>query len=111
MGSISNVNIPYFTFVELLAGNVSKFFMRKTLIIRNEIVSDSPNNTCNISMDAYITSNWKILEMFRPASEVQVKEMITKSPKKSSDLVLLPNWLFEKYMDQLLPLITAIISK
>ena len=35
----------------------------------------------------------KMLEMFRPASAVEAKEIITKSPNESCDLDPLPDWL------------------
>ena len=54
--------------------------------------------------------NGKMLEMFRPATEVEVKEIITKSPNKSHDLDPLPTWLSKKCGDQLFPLITTIIN-
>ena len=52
-----------------------------------------------------------MLEMFRPTSEVEVKEIIIKSPNKSCDLDPLPTWLLKKCVDQLLPLITAIVNR
>ncbi|KAK2145807.1 hypothetical protein LSH36_656g01010 [Paralvinella palmiformis] len=48
--------------------------------------------------------------MFRPTSEVEVKEIIIKYPNKSFDLDPLPTWLLKKWVDQLLPLITAIVN-
>ena len=95
------------TSAELLADKFSNIFMRKTIIIRNKIISDSPNNTCNISMDADIIFNGNMLEMFRPVSEVEVKEIIIKAPNKSCDLDPLPTWLLKKCVDQLLPLIIS----
>ena len=62
-------------------------------------------------MDADIMFNGNMLEMFRPTSEVEVKEIIIKSPNKSCDLDPLPTWLLKKCVDQLLPLITAIINR
>jgi len=54
--------------------------------------------------------NREMLEMFRPASEVEVKEIITKSPNKSCDLDPLPGWPLKKCLDERLPLITTIIN-
>jgi len=64
MGSNSNINLPDFTSDELLADKFSSFFMKKTTIIRNKIISDFPNTTCNISMDADVMYTRKILEIF-----------------------------------------------
>ena len=60
-------------------------------------------------MDADIMFNGNMLEMFRPTSEVEVKEITLKSPNKLCDLDPLPTWLLKKCVDQLLPLITAIV--
>ena len=51
-------------------------------------------------MDAYITSNWKILEMFRPASEVEVKDIIITSLNKSVNFDPLAPWLLRICVDQ-----------
>ena len=40
--------------------------------------------------------------MFQPASGVEVKEMITKSPNNSCDLESLPPWHLKKIVYQLL---------
>jgi len=111
MGRKSNVNLPHFTSAELLADKFNNYFRRKTTIIRNKIVSDTSNTTSNISMDADIMFNGNILEMFRPTSEVEVKEVIIKFPKKSYDLDPLPTWILRKCVDQLLPLITIIVIR
>ena len=60
-------------------------------------MSDTPNTTGDISMNADIMFNGKILEMFRPTSEVEDKEIIIKSPNKSCDLDPLYTWLLKKY--------------
>jgi len=86
MESNSNVNLPHFTSTELLMDKFSNYFMRKATIIRNKIISDTPNTTCNISMDADIMFNGNMLKLFRHTSEVEVKEIIIKSPNKSCDL-------------------------
>ena len=111
MGSNSNVNLPHFTSAELLADKFSNYFMRKTTIIRNKIISDTTNTSYHIFMNEDIMFNGNVLEMFRPTSEVEVKEIIIKSPNKSCDLDPLPTWLLKKCVDQLLPLITAIVNR
>ena len=62
-------------------------------------------------MDAYIMFNGNMLEMFRPTTDVEVKEIIIKSPNKSCDSDPLLTCFLKKYVDQLLPLITAIINR
>jgi len=109
MGSNSNVNLPHFTSAAHLADKFSNYFTRKTITIRNNIISDTPNTTCNISMGADIMFKGNMVEMFRPTSEV--KEIIMKSSNKSYDLDPLPIWLLKKGLDQLLPLITAIVNR
>jgi len=97
IGNISNVNLPHFNSAGLLADKFTNFFMTKTTIIRIKTISSSPNNICYISMDADI--------VYRK-SEVEFKEILTKSPDKSSDLDTLLAWLLKKYVDQSLTALT-----
>ena len=85
MGSNSNINLPDFTSAELLVDKFTNYFMRKATIIRNKTISDTPNTTGDISMDANFMFNEIMLEMFRPTSEAEVKEIIMKSSNKSCD--------------------------
>ena len=55
--------------------------------------------------------NGKMLQTFLPASEVDIKEIITKSPNNSCDLDSPPAWLLKKCVDQRLSLIRAIINR
>jgi len=74
----------------------SNYFTRTATHIRNKIISDTPNTTGDIFMDADIMLNGNMDEMFRPTSEVEVKEIIIKSPNESSDLDPLHTWLLKK---------------
>jgi len=105
MGSNSNVNLPHLTSAELLGDKFSNYFIRKTTIIRNKIISDTPNTTGDIIF------NGNMLKIFRPTSEVEVNEIIIKSPNKSCDLDPLPIWILKKCVDHLLPLIIAIVNR
>jgi len=51
MGSNSNVNLPNVTSGELLEDKFSNYFTRKATIIRNKIISDTPNITGDIFME------------------------------------------------------------
>ena len=62
-------------------------------------------------MNADIMLNGKMFEMFRPTSEVNVKEIITKPPNKSCDLDPVSTWLLKKRVDHLLPQITALVNR
>jgi len=65
------LHIPPFDSAELLADKFINFFKSKKTIMRQKIVSDSPNITYNISMGVDIMFNGKMFEMSRPASEVE----------------------------------------
>lgn len=82
MGNILNLHLPYLTLAGLLANRFSNFFMRKTSIIRNYIIS-----------------------------AVDINERITKSRNKSSDLDSLATCLLKKCVEQLLALIRVIINR
>jgi len=64
-----------------------------------------------MSMDADIKFNGKMLEMFQPVSEVEVKEIITMSPNKPCDLDSLLTWLLKQPLDHLLPPRTTAINQ
>ena len=80
----------------------------KIITLRPEIpwYSDKHRSATNIWRKAEIT----MLELFRLTSEVEIKEIIIKSPNKSCDLDSLPTWLLKKCEDQPTPLITAIVN-
>jgi len=59
--SYIHLNLPHFTSAELLADKFSNYFKRKATIIRNKIISDNPNTTYTISMDADIMFNGNML--------------------------------------------------
>ena len=61
MESNSKLNLQQFTSLVLLADEFSNYFMRKTTIIRNKIISDTPNTHCNISSDVDIMLNGNML--------------------------------------------------
>jgi len=108
MRSNSNVNLPHFTFAELLADKFSNYFTSKATLTRNKIILDNPNTTSDISMDADIMFNGNMLELFRPISVFEVKEITIKYPNKSCDLDPL---FLKNCVDQLLPLIKFIVNR
>ena len=110
MGSNSNINLPYFTSAELLADRFNNCFMNKTIINKNKIISDFPKYTFSFYVDTVIMFIGKMLVVFRPTSEVEIRKIIIKSPNKSCDLDPLPTWLLKKCLDQLLPMITTVIN-
>jgi len=95
MGSNSTIYISHLASAEMLADKFSNYLMTKTTIIRNKIVCDHPNTACNISTDADIIFIGNMFELFRPTSEVQVKEIIIKSPQKSCELDPMRTWLLQ----------------
>jgi len=64
MGSNSNVNRSHFTSAELIVDELRIFFTKETTITRNKIVSDSPNNRRNITMNVDIMFNGKCSRRF-----------------------------------------------
>jgi hypothetical protein len=50
------------------------------------------------------------LHIFTPASEEEVKKLIQKAPNKSCGLDPLPTWLLKECVDELLPMITAMVN-
>jgi len=61
-------------------------------------------------MDADIMFKGEMLEMLRPASEIKINQIFTKSPNKANDMDPLPIRPWKKSMYQL-PLKAPIINK
>ena len=95
MGWISNTNLPHFTASELMADKFSNFFMKKATIVRNKIIPNSSNNTCYISVVANIMFNRKMVEIFWPTSEIEVRKTIYQAPKQFMWLVSIAHHAFE----------------
>ena len=55
--------------------------------------------------------NGDSLEMFSPATEVEVREAISSLPSKSCSLDPVPTWLLKQSLEPLLPIITSIINQ
>ena len=86
----------------ILANQFACFFedkienIRKNFIIHNHS-DETPKTTPH-------------LRDLNPASRGEVREVILSSPDKTCDLDPIPTWLLKKCIDQLLPIITAIIN-
>ena len=89
----------------------SNFFTEKILTIRRGLQSDEEpepeDNESHINMQPFVK---KPLKQFTCASQKEVKTIIMKSPNKSCELDPVPTWLLKSCVDELLPIITAIIN-
>ena len=87
----------------------SNFFTEKILSIRHGLQSDEEPQDIE-SHNNRQPSVEKPLEQFNCASKKEVKAIIMKSPNKSCELDPVPTWLLKSCVDELLPIITAIIN-
>jgi len=110
MGSNSNVNSPHLTSAELMVYRFINFFVRKTTVIGNEFISDSPTNTCNIYLLGYgyilclMENLWNISTSFWIWSQGDCNHQVSEHVMWLGSTAHL---VFEEF----LPLITAIINK
>ena len=102
LSDIHNEPLPNCKDDRILANRFACFFedkienIRKNFIIHNHS-DETPKTTPH-------------LRDLNPASCEEVREVILSSPIKTCDLDPIPTWLLKKCIDQLLPIITAIIN-
>lgn len=108
MGERGEVILPTHTSAEHLANKFSDFFTSKIEKIRRSI---GVANDITMAMDADTKFQGTVLNNFPPATQEEIKKLILEAPSKSCELDPLPTWLLKKCLDQLTPVITAIINK
>ena len=101
MNNSTVVNLSHFTSGELLRGKFISFF----------IDSNSSYDTSTVGLNRDAMLSCVILQMFRPVSADEVKDITMKSPQKSRDLDPVSTWHLNKHLNQHFRLITAIINK
>jgi len=85
--------------------------MRKITAIRDDLLCSSTGDLCSIAMKADNIFSGEKLQVFHPASDREIKELIFNSPNKSCDFDPLPTWLLKKCIDPLLQPVTAIVNR
>ncbi|KAK2151072.1 hypothetical protein LSH36_376g00013 [Paralvinella palmiformis] len=92
-----------------LAKCFSDLFIKKVDNIRSDL------QTRQIQMSANVpelpTTMSVVLADFKPATPEEVRSVIRKAPDKSCELRPIPTWLLKQYLDELVPLMTAIINR
>ena len=91
--------------------SLDHFFMRKATGIRDDLLCTSRGDLCSIATKADSRISGEKLQVFHPASDSEIKELILNPPNKWHDLDRLPTWLLRRCIDTLLQPITAIINK
>ena len=85
----------------------SSFFMEKIQNIRRGLQTDQVHG---VDQDVDASSVTTPLERFTRASDDEVKTLILNSPDKSCHLDPMSTWLLKLCVDELLPIITAIVN-
>ena len=88
---------------------LSNLFIKKVDNIRSDL------QTRQIQMSENVpelpTAMSVVLAYFKPAVQEEVRSVIRKAPVKSCKLDPIPTWLLKQCLDELVPLVTAIINR
>ncbi len=89
-----------------LADRFSAYFCKK---IQNiwDALEDNCTDTCNHPSDRY---SGTIMEIFEPATEEEIRKMITSYSPKSCSLDPIPTWLVKRCLDVLGGTITSLVN-
>ena len=90
-----------------LANDIGRFFVQKIERIRSELDATASPYPIDASRTAPTTARFDSFDML---SEEKVKQLISKSSKKSSSLDPIPTPLIIECIDVLLPVITRLIN-
>lgn len=108
MGDKGCPSLPRTTPHESLTERFSDFFTQKIAEIRHALhPSDADDGD---PTDDQVRVEVPLVE-FTPATQEEVRALISKAPDKSCELDPLPTWLLKECADELLPLITCIINR
>ena len=106
MGNSGDKILPVHTCKRKLANDISTFFTKKILNIRNELgLTDTHTGG---SVTNYFSG--VPLNTFMDATEAEIWNIIKLSPVKSCELDHLPTWLLKECKAEFVPLITDIVN-
>ena len=104
----SDLTFPDYEDSNILANDIGEFFIQKIERIRAEFVSSTPDSNYLATPES--TPLTFCFDSFEPLNEENVKDLISKSSKKSSSMVPIPTPLVIQCQDVLLPVITRMIN-
>lgn len=105
LGETGEAILPSHTTSTDLAEQFSQFFVSKITKIRENI----PHQASTVTSERAFTG--VPLTHFDPATEDEVKKVLSSAPNKSCELDPLPTWLIKQCSEHLTPLITTIVNK
>jgi hypothetical protein len=97
--------IPVPTSNKASADKLSDFFHQKIQTIRDNLNGDG--DVIHDPCDAYTGTP---MEVFSPATEEEVRKVITTAPSKSCSHDPIPTWLVKECVDDLVPYITTMVN-
>ena len=109
MGTGENPSLPSGISPKESAQRFSDFFIQKIDTIRNDLRLKPHGRIDNAPNLHAATPN--MLAHFEPATLEEVRKIISKAPDKSCELDPIPTWLLKQCLDELAPLVTAIINQ
>jgi len=111
MGDKTSVILPQHSSAKVLAEQFCSFFGQKIRAIREELDSVSlPSSSTSATMVDEDGFNGQELCVFQPASQDEIRKLISHAPTKSCELDPLPTWLLKTCIDELVPVITSVVN-
>ncbi|XP_064622629.1 uncharacterized protein LOC135484864 [Lineus longissimus] len=107
LGDTGSSPLPQSESPKELAESFTKFFTDKIAKIRETL--NTAQDDCSETADE-LPEGVTPLSAFPPATEEEVRRIVMKSPSKSCELDPVPTWLLKLCIDELLPILTAIIN-
>ena len=111
MGNMGPVILLIHESANQLATIFGDFYIDKVATIRRNVNIGNPSDIHETALDDDVMFDGILLQSFLPATQDEVKRIITNSPNKSCDLDPIPTQLLRQCLDHFVLLITAIINK
>ena len=95
-----------------LSNRFSDFFLGKIQTIRDNLqkANETNDNVVNV-LRADVKFTGQHLTRLAPASSDEIGKLLVKSPSKSCELDLMPTYLLKQCVNNVLPVITAMVNK
>ena len=96
----------------ILSNRFSNFFLGKIQTIRDNLqkANETNDKVVNI-LRADVKFTGQHLTRLAPASSDEIGKLLVKSPSKSCELDPMPTYLLKQYVNNVLPVITAMVNK
>jgi hypothetical protein len=112
MGKNQDVVLPTSDSDTELSNRFSDFFLGEIQTIRENLQKTNETNDKVVNvLRADVKFTGQHLTRLAPASSDEIKKLLVKSPSKSCELDPMPTYLLKQCVNNILPVITAMVNK